>query len=161
MPKKFSDLRAAMSPASQARATARAKAMLATTYHPQRDDDGRLVVLKRPHQRTPLSTWADPRAVSTVVPAGPMPTAINDIQIASWADAPNAPSGWEKLAASGAAFEEPPFDAHSKNAAAGAIIIEGDGRVWLTSPSNQHGGYQATFPKGTVDAKLSRNSGKR
>jgi ADP-ribose pyrophosphatase YjhB (NUDIX family) len=38
----------------------------------------------------------------------------------------------------------------SKIPAAGAVVVEPDGRVWLVSPTNQHGGAQATFPKGTV-----------
>lgn len=36
-------------------------------------------------------------------------------------------------------------------AAAGAVVLEDDGRVWLVSPSNGFGGYSATFPKGRVD----------
>jgi ADP-ribose pyrophosphatase YjhB (NUDIX family) len=36
----------------------------------------------------------------------------------------------------------------SKEVAAGAVIIEPDGRVWLFEPTNQFGGYERTFPKG-------------
>jgi 8-oxo-dGTP pyrophosphatase MutT (NUDIX family) len=35
--------------------------------------------------------------------------------------------------------------------AAGAVILEDDGRVWLVAPSNGFGGYAATFPKGRLD----------
>jgi 8-oxo-dGTP pyrophosphatase MutT (NUDIX family) len=38
-----------------------------------------------------------------------------------------------------------------KKRAAGAVIREPDGRVWLYEPTNHYGGYQQTFPKGTVD----------
>lgn len=123
-------------------------------YHPQRDDDGRLVVIKHPHQPSALPTWSNRREIATVTPGAPMPLAVGDIEVSSWKEAPVAPSGWESLT-EGYAFEERPFHTHGKNAASGAIIIEVDGRVWLTSPSNQHGGYHTTFPKGTVDAKLS------
>jgi 8-oxo-dGTP pyrophosphatase MutT (NUDIX family) len=36
-------------------------------------------------------------------------------------------------------------------AAAGAVVLEDDGRVWLVSPTNGYGGYTSTFPKGRVD----------
>jgi 8-oxo-dGTP pyrophosphatase MutT (NUDIX family) len=36
-------------------------------------------------------------------------------------------------------------------AAAGAVVVEPDGRIWLVAPSNGFGGYQVTFPKGRVD----------
>lgn len=32
--------------------------------------------------------------------------------------------------------------------AAGVVIREPDGRVWVVAPSNAFGGYKATFPKG-------------
>jgi ADP-ribose pyrophosphatase YjhB (NUDIX family) len=32
------------------------------------------------------------------------------------------------------------------------VIEEEDGRIWLVAPSNRFGGYDATFPKGRVDA---------
>ena len=34
---------------------------------------------------------------------------------------------------------------------AGAVIIEPDGRVWLVEPTNHHGGYHRSFPKGTIE----------
>jgi 8-oxo-dGTP pyrophosphatase MutT (NUDIX family) len=35
--------------------------------------------------------------------------------------------------------------------AAGAVVVEDDGRIWLVSPTNGFGGYGTTFPKGRVD----------
>lgn len=32
--------------------------------------------------------------------------------------------------------------------ASGAVVVEADGRVWVVSPSNHHGEYINTFPKG-------------
>jgi len=51
------------------------------------------------------------------------------------------------------AVAEPPFVLPAGlKAAAGAVVVENDGRVWLVSPTNGFGGYSATFPKGRVDA---------
>ena len=53
----------------------------------------------------------------------------------------------------GEAISEPPFVLPpGMRAAAGAVVVEDDGRVWLVSPSNGFGGYSATFPKGRLDA---------
>lgn len=37
------------------------------------------------------------------------------------------------------------------NVATGTIIMEPDKHVWLVHPTNQYGGHEMTFPKGTVD----------
>lgn len=42
----------------------------------------------------------------------------------------------------------------NKNAATGVIIEEVDGRVWLVHPTNQFGGYAASFPKGKIEQGL-------
>jgi 8-oxo-dGTP pyrophosphatase MutT (NUDIX family) len=48
-------------------------------------------------------------------------------------------------------FAEPNFQhITGKQAAAGAVIQEADGRVWIVSPTNAFGGYKNTFPKGRV-----------
>ncbi len=39
--------------------------------------------------------------------------------------------------------------------AAGAVVLEGDGRVWLVAPTNEYGGYKSTFPKGRLTPGLS------
>lgn len=47
---------------------------------------------------------------------------------------------------------EPPFRCPpGYKPAAGVVIEEADGRVWLVSPSNAFAGYRCTFPKGTAD----------
>jgi ADP-ribose pyrophosphatase YjhB (NUDIX family) len=43
----------------------------------------------------------------------------------------------------------------SKKAAAGVVIEEADGRIWLVSPINAFGGCQQTCPKSKVDVGLS------
>jgi ADP-ribose pyrophosphatase YjhB (NUDIX family) len=119
-------------------------------YHPQKNDEGKLVELLSPSQPTPLSNWLATDRLASVVPAGPMPDAIGGIPVQSWSDAPSSVAGWEGLAAS-ADFDEPAVTAKpGKSPASGVVTIDQDGRVWVVSPSNRHGGYTSTFPKGTI-----------
>lgn len=121
--------------------------------HPQRDEQGRRVSIKHPSTPTPLSTWFDAGAVACVVPGGPMPAELHGTAFASWSDAPTQASGWEAMAAQHP-LDEPAFDAPpGYKKAAGVVVYEPDGRVWLVAPSNGFGGYKATFPKGTMDGK--------
>jgi ADP-ribose pyrophosphatase YjhB (NUDIX family) len=114
--------------------------------HPFPDDAGRAVVIRAPSTPTPLAAWDDPLQMATVVPGGALPAQLNGIGCAPCA----LP---DDLAAAMAAVDEPPFaPPHGYSAAAGAVIVEPDGRVWLVAPSNGFGGYAATFPKGRVDA---------
>jgi 8-oxo-dGTP pyrophosphatase MutT (NUDIX family) len=82
-----------------------------------------------------------------------MPSQVGGIAIETWADAPATPEAWERLAAEHA-VDEPAFDApKGYKKAAGTVIQESDGRIWIVAPSNAFAGYQATFPKGTLDGK--------
>jgi 8-oxo-dGTP pyrophosphatase MutT (NUDIX family) len=77
---------------------------------------------------------------------------VNGIAFEAWRDAPRDDAGWAEVAGQDAPFDEPPFvPAPGKRVAAGVIIAEADGRVWVVHPSNGFGGYPATFPKGTLD----------
>jgi 8-oxo-dGTP pyrophosphatase MutT (NUDIX family) len=112
-------------------------------HHPCRNDDGELVVIHRPSAATPLTHWGDPAASATVVPGGTMPAQLNGL-----APAPCALALPEVLEA----IPEPEFVLPpGMKAAAGAVVLENDGRVWLVSPTNGFGGYTATFPKGRLD----------
>lgn len=92
-----------------------------------------------------------PSAVATVVPNGELPVTLNDINFGDWADAPITVQDWEILATR-VQIEEPPFQAPAHlRAAAGVVVEESDGRLWLVAPANRFGGYSATFPKGTAD----------
>lgn len=42
-----------------------------------------------------------------------------------------------------------------KKRSTGAIILEPDGRMWIIEPKNHFGGYEHTFPKGTLEEELS------
>lgn len=121
------------------------------TYHPHADDLGKPVLLTQPSSPTPLSAWHDANAAATVIPGGALPPALNGIAFQEWQDAPTTDEGWNSVAGQHV-FDEPPFDlAPGKAPAAGVVIEEADGRIWLVAPSNAFGGYQATFPKGRID----------
>jgi ADP-ribose pyrophosphatase YjhB (NUDIX family) len=120
-------------------------------YHPRPDDHDKAVKLTHPSNPSPQATWSNPLAVATVVPEGELPIALNGTNFEDWAEAPRLTHEWEQLAAR-RSIEEPPFHVPSHlRAAAGVVVEESDGRLWLVAPSNRFGGYSATFPKGTVD----------
>ncbi|MGT2509753.1 NUDIX hydrolase [Cupriavidus basilensis] len=50
---------------------------------------------------------------------------------------------------------ELPLVSSGKKPAAGVVVVEQDGRVWVVHPSNGFAGYRATFPKGHADEGLS------
>jgi ADP-ribose pyrophosphatase YjhB (NUDIX family) len=109
---------------------------------------GQPVIIKRPSDPTPPPSWHDPQAVAVFVPDGPTPTILNGIPLRS----PHPPSdlaGWSKLVkAASPASTPPPFPKTWKTPAAGGVIVEPDGRVWLVEPTNHRGGDDRTFPTG-------------
>lgn len=120
--------------------------------HPCLNDDGNPVVIQSPSTPTPLEAWDDPAGIATVVPGGELPASLNGVPLAPWTTVPDNAAGWAALA-DRALLEEPPFVLPAgMSAAAGAVIVEDDGRVWLVAPSNRFGGYHATFPKGRTDS---------
>ncbi len=121
--------------------------------HPRLDDHGKPVLILKPSCPSDLAAWSDPNVTACVVPDGSMPDEINGIPVARWSQAPITEVGWEALASQNQ-IEEPDFVVPSGyKPAAGAVIREADGRIWLVAPSNAYGGYQATFPKGTMGGK--------
>jgi 8-oxo-dGTP pyrophosphatase MutT (NUDIX family) len=127
-------------------------------YHPRRDDKDKKVALHNPSQPTSLTTWSHPSEVAVVVPDGDMPDELNGIPFTAWARVPESNGDWERLAAQ-TAIDEPPYSPPKhKKPAAGIVVEEEDGRLWLVAPSNGFGGYSATFPKGTVEAGSSRQA---
>lgn len=126
-----------------------------TCYHPHPDDKGRPFVIRNPSTATPVSHWLQPGQSATVLPAGDMPPALSGIAFTPWHDVPDDDKAWAEVPGQ-ASIEEPPFILPpGKAAAAGVVIEEEDGRIWLVAPANQFGGYQATFPKGRVEAHVS------
>lgn len=127
-------------------------------YHPRHDYNGKKVALKNPSQPTPLTAWSQPSEVAVVIPDSKMPHELNGIPFSEWTRAPESNSDWERLAAQ-SFVDEPLFSCpKDKKPAAGVVVEEEDGRLWLVAPSNGFGGYTATFPKGTVEAESSRQA---
>jgi ADP-ribose pyrophosphatase YjhB (NUDIX family) len=119
-----------------------------TTYHPRRTEKLLPVALKKPSTPTALSCWHDSDEVAIVIPDGAMPAHLNGIEVRSWSATADE---WNALAGP-AELRQPPFHCpDGLAAAAGVIVVEDDGRVWLVAPSNQFGGYAATFPKGRAE----------
>ena len=125
-------------------------------WHPRRDDHGLPVRLLKPSFATDLGTWSDAAAMALVVPDGPMPATLNGLPIEPWQDFPGDIACWEALAST-MPVEEPLFDAPKGfKKAAGVVLREADGRVWVVAPSNAFGGYQATFSKGGMEGKSAK-----
>lgn len=123
-----------------------------TQYHPHKDDKGQLVLIRNPSKSTEQSSWTTPSEIATVTPSGLMPTELNGVAFTSWSDAPITDEQWANVGGQhNGLFDEPIFTpTKGKFTAAGVVIEEDDGRVWVVHPSNAFGGYQATFPKGIV-----------
>jgi 8-oxo-dGTP pyrophosphatase MutT (NUDIX family) len=122
-----------------------------TVVHPCLDEHGNVKLIARPSSASEPAAWHDPCAIATVVPGGPMPADLNGIPIRPWAGAPLTANQWQAYAA-GHGVSEPPYDLPAGlRAAAGVVVVEDDGRIWLVAPTNGFGGYDATFPKGRLD----------
>lgn len=101
--------------------------------HPEPDEHGRSVTIHSPHTPSDKSSWHDVDRIATFTPGSHVP---DHLTAEHHTDTPELHS-------------EPEFKPHPHLAtAAGAIIHNGDGRVWVKSPTNKFGGYQNTFPKG-------------
>ena len=125
-------------------------------FHPQRDEKGGRVEIRIPSVGSALSAWAQKDAIAVVVPKGAMPAQVNGLGIAAWDDTPADTKAWEALA-SKFAIEEPEFNVPAGlKPAAGVVILEADGRVWVVAPTNEYAGYRATFPKGRTDGKTTQ-----
>jgi len=125
-------------------------------HHPRPGEKGEAVLVKTPHHPSAASTWHHPDAVATFVPDGDVPPSINGIGLRAWKDHPQTAEGWDFVDGQMDDLEEPPFHLPpGKKAASGVVIEEPDGRVWLIAPTNQFGGYHASFPKGTAEPDLS------
>lgn len=124
--------------------------------HPRLNEKGKSVKLIEPHTPTPLWTWGDSNAAAIVTPDGEMPDTLCGIPVKGWGNLLGDDSSeWHALAER-SHIDEPAFSPPSDlKHAAGAVLIEPDGRVWIVAPSNGFGGYKATFPKGGVDSGLS------
>lgn len=128
--------------------------MTRMTQHPRLNNHGQPVTIQTPSQATSLTNWLDPDAFASVVPDGPMPEKLHGVPFEHWYAASATTQEWEALAARNW-IEEPDFVVPEglQKTAAGAVVREPDGRIWLVAPGNQLGGNKAAFPKGTVEGK--------
>lgn len=67
------------------------------------------------------------------------------------------PNRWNEVEGQNSLMTEPPLPEleQDQRLASGIIIMEPDGRIWLTKPKGGFGGYDYSFPKGGVDEGLS------
>ena len=115
--------------------------------HPVLNSDGQPVTIHLPSRPTPLAAWSDSARIATVVPGGELPPQLNGIPFTAWEGSLTTPASLVNKP-----VDEPPFVLPAGlAAAAGVVVVEDDGRVWLVAPTNRFGGYEATFPKGRVD----------
>lgn len=121
--------------------------------HPFLDDKGEKVYINEPSKPTEEATWADPKAVATWTPGSPTPQELNGVPFAPWQDTPETPEEWDAVEGQDWYIPEPEFKG-PKAPAAGVIVEEDDGRVWVIHPTNRFGGYSATFPKGHVEEEI-------
>ncbi|EJG5415744.1 NUDIX hydrolase [Salmonella enterica] len=125
------------------------------THHPRYNDDGRRVVIQSPTAATTGETWTNPHETATFTPDGDFPRELNGAPLTDW-QGPVTDAGWQFVKGTNASIKEPPFKVTpGKHAAAGVIIEEDDGRIWLVTPTNSFGGYKNSFPKGTCEKGLS------
>lgn len=123
-------------------------------FHPQRDEQGNRVALLAPSVAHGLDRLTDADQAATFVPGQIVNGDINGVRFGPWQDVPVTASGWNGCI--NKTLAEPPFILpKGLRAAAGTVVLETDGRVWLVAPSNGFGGYQATFPKGRAEPSLS------
>lgn len=115
-------------------------------YHPHPDEHGRKLRLLAPSQECDLARLTDAQACVTFIPGSACGDMLNGVVLAQAAESEIEHAMWR---ADAKPIEEPPFVLPAgKQAAAGAVVVEPDGRLWLVAPSNAFGGYTATFPKG-------------
>jgi ADP-ribose pyrophosphatase YjhB (NUDIX family) len=119
-------------------------------YHPHLDEHGRKVHLSKPSRASNLAQLAQPHTTVTFTPGPVEEQSLHGMALASWRPVDSGASVWEALATPVVAEPDYLLPAGMR-AAAGAVVVEPDGRVWLVAPSNGFGGYQVTFPKGRVD----------
>lgn len=127
---------------------------MSKVWHPHHDENGNPVAIDHPSTATDIACVADAGSVATFVPDSPVPASLNGIAFASWSAAPMTTADWSKVAGQVELDEHKLVVKGSKRAAAGVVVEEADGRIWLVSPTNGFGGYQQTFPKGKADTGL-------
>lgn len=123
-------------------------------WHPKSDEKGKPVPIHYAHQPSSAVTWHHPHQIATVTPGAPLPATLHGVPLAPW-QPPLHDEDWTHVAGQNHGLTEPPFDPGKLEPAAGVVITEPDGRVWVVCPTNRHAGYHATYPKGHAEHGLS------
>jgi ADP-ribose pyrophosphatase YjhB (NUDIX family) len=127
-------------------------------HHPDLNDSGKMVPIYSPSSATGPGTWLDPAAVAVAIPGGhiDLPPELNGIRFSPWLGAPVEIDEWADVPGQMLDLVEPKLSVpKGRKAAAGVVIHEDDGRIWLVDPTNAFGGYESSFPKGTVEPDIS------
>lgn len=125
-------------------------------YHPKNDDNGKPMPIYKPSEASSKDAWHDSQATAVFTPGSAVPAELNGIPFAAWTDHPRTVDGWDYVEGQMDDLDEPGMHVPAGKApAAGVIIEESDGRVWVVHPTNGFAGYKATFPKGHADEGLS------
>jgi ADP-ribosylglycohydrolase/8-oxo-dGTP pyrophosphatase MutT (NUDIX family) len=122
--------------------------MTAQHLHPKTNDHGQPVTIRHPHQPQ-TDGLRDGGALVTITPGLKLDGGgLHGIPFRPWSP-PRTDSEWVHVDGQ-AELAEPAFTVTAKGLqpASGAVVVEPDNRLWLVAPTNQFGGYQATFPKG-------------
>lgn len=118
------------------------------------NDKGQPVTVNYPSKPSGKDTWASKDKTATFVPGGDAPGTLNNVPMKSWSP---PKEGWHAVGGNNERLEALfPFERPGvgKSTGAGVLIVEPDGRIWLTKPTNEFGGYKQTYPKGTVESGL-------
>lgn len=126
---------------------------ITSIVHPKTDDDGRPVKIHSPSNPTSSNTWADSSTISTTVPGHTdLPDELHGVKLK-----PHTQESWKGVEGQGNFEESPMSTPHGLKPAVGVVMMEPDKRVWVVHPTNQFGGYHATFPKGRVEPGLNNH----
>ena len=120
-------------------------------YHPAKGPGNMPIWIDRPTTPTNYFEMTNPQETATFVPGEHVPGSLNNVPFEPWWDAPETDKAWNRVEGQNPELDAIPFDPQGKTAGAGVVIMEPDGRIWLTAPTNEYGGYKATFPKGTAE----------
>lgn len=123
--------------------------------HPRLDEHGNPFKIHKPSAPTGPETWMDPKSVALWTPDSIVPVELHGVPFEPWTDHPTTAGDWDYVDGQVEHLDEPPLDAKGKKPAAGVVVMEPDGRIWIVHPSNGFAGYLATFPKGRADEGFS------
>lgn len=127
---------------------------MSISWHPQLDENGKLKKILQPSQASDIAMVDDPDKIATFLPGSAAPASLNGIAFQSWVTVPCTLEGWRNVSGQLDIVEAKLLLSGYKKAAAGVVVEEPDGRIWVVSPTNAFGGYQQTFPKGKADTGL-------